>query len=168
MYNSGTAASNIFASSSLVGAVYKHYVFDINMFTHLNIRTAQSFTTGEKITGGTSGATATLESISTTKSATISAATKANPGVVTANSHGFKEGQQVTITGVGGMTQLNGNVYTVRKPATNTFELYDTNGTSSIDSSGYGTYSSGTFPRTYRTSRIRNNHDRKDLARTRY
>ena len=142
-YNSGTAASNIFSSSSLVGAVYKHYVFDINMFTHLNIRTAQSFTTGEKITGGTSGATATLESISTTKSATISAATKANPGVVTANSHGFKEGQQVTIASVGGMTQLNGNVYTVRNPATNTFELFDTDGTTSINTGGFGTYTSG-------------------------
>ena len=31
------------------------------------------------------------------------------------------------------MTELNGNVYTVRNPATNTFELYDTDGTTSID-----------------------------------
>jgi len=141
--NSGTAASNIFSSSSLTSAIYKHYLFDINMFTHLNIRTAQSFTTGEKITGGTSGATATFESVSTTKLATISAATKANPGVVTANGHGFKEGQQITIESVGGMTQLNGQNFTVRNPATNTFELYGTDGTTSINSGSYGTYSSG-------------------------
>ena len=68
---------------------------------------------------------------------------RANPGVVTANGHGLKEGQQVTISGVGGMTQLNGNVYTVRNPATNTFELYDTDGTTSINSGSFGTYTSG-------------------------
>ncbi|NDB62013.1 DUF4815 domain-containing protein, partial [bacterium] len=31
--NNGTASSNIFASSSLTSAVYKHYLFDIEMFT---------------------------------------------------------------------------------------------------------------------------------------
>ncbi len=41
------------------------------------------------------------------------------------------------------MTQLNGNIYTVRNPGTNTVELYDTDGTSSIDSSAFGTYTSG-------------------------
>jgi hypothetical protein len=67
-FNSGTAASNIFASGSLTSAVYKHYLFDINMFQHLNITTAQAFTTGETITGGTSNATGIVESISTTTS----------------------------------------------------------------------------------------------------
>jgi len=141
-YSSGTASSNIFASSSLTSAVYKHYMFDINMFIHLNIRTAQSFTTGEVITGGTSGATGTLESISTTESATITGVTQADPAVVTANNN-FKEGQQVTITGVSGMTELNSNVYTVRNPSGTTFELYDTDGITSIDSSGFSAYSSG-------------------------
>jgi len=142
-YVTGSASSFTFASSSLTSAIYRHYMFDINMFTHLNVTTNTAFTTGETITGSTSNATGTVESLTAVTSASISAATKANPGVVTANGHGLKEGQQVTISGVGGMTQLNGNVYTVRNPATNTFELYDTNGTSSIDSSGYGTYTSG-------------------------
>ena len=35
------------------------------MFTHLNITIGKGFTTGEKITGDTSGATATVESLST-------------------------------------------------------------------------------------------------------
>ena len=70
-YSSGSASSNTFASGSLTSAVYKHYLFDINMFTHLNITTNQSFTTGELITGSTSSATGTLESISTTESQTI-------------------------------------------------------------------------------------------------
>ena len=67
-YVTGAAASNQFANSSLTTAIYKQYLFDINMFTHLNINSNVSFTTGEKITGGTSGATATLESLSTTSS----------------------------------------------------------------------------------------------------
>jgi hypothetical protein len=68
------------------------------MFTHLNITTNQSFTTGEQITGGTSGATGTVESISTTENQTINALTSASPGVATVSAgHNFKEGQQVTI-----------------------------------------------------------------------
>ena len=34
------------------------------MFSHIAITSSQSFTTGETITGGTSGATATVESVS--------------------------------------------------------------------------------------------------------
>src|SRR6056300_533326 len=142
-YKSGTAVANIYSSASLTSSVYKHYLFDINMFTHLNITTAQSFTTGEEITGSTSGAKATVESISTTESGTISGVTQADPAVVTVTGHNFQEGQQVTISSVAGMTELNGNVYTVRNPGTNDFQLYDTDGTTSIDSSGFSAYSSG-------------------------
>ena len=35
------------------------------MFTHLNVNSNTAFTTGETITGSTSGATATVESLST-------------------------------------------------------------------------------------------------------
>ncbi len=145
-YSSGSAtATGIFANSSATTAVYKHYLFDITTFTHLNIKTAQGFTTGEVVSGGTSGATGVVQSISTATSTNFSGsgATKANPVVVTASGHGLKEGQQVTITGVSGMTQLNGNVYTVRNPSSTTIELYDTDGTTSINGSAFGTYSSG-------------------------
>jgi len=141
--NNGIASSFIFSSSSLTSSVYKHYLFDIEMFTHLNVTTAPSFTDGEKITGGTSGAYGYKQSITSTKSATISAVTKANPGVVTATAHTFKEGQQVTISSVSGMTQLNNNVYTVRNPETDTFELYSIDGTTKVDTTGYTTYTSG-------------------------
>ena len=142
-YNSGTATSNIFSSSSLTSAVYKHYLFDIVLYTHLNIKTAQAFTTGEVVTGSTSGATGVVQSLSTATSETISAATKANPAVITVTGHSLKEGQQITIASVVGMTELNGNVYTVRNPATNTVELYDTDGTTSINSGSFTTYGSG-------------------------
>jgi len=141
-YSSGTASANIFSSSSLTSAIYKHYLFDIVLFTHLNIRTAQSFNDGEIVTGGTSGATGVVQTHSTTESATITGITQADPAVVTANNN-FKEGQQVTISSVSGMTEVNGNVYTVRNPSGTTFELYDTDGTTSIDSSAFTAYSSG-------------------------
>ena len=140
-YSSGTASSNVFSSASLTTSVFKHYLFDMNLFTHLNIKTAQSFTTGETITGGTSGATGTLESISTTESATITGISQANPAVVTA-SNNFREGQQVTLAGVVGMTEVNGNVYTVRNPSSSNFQLYDTDGTTAINSTGFTAYAS--------------------------
>ncbi len=68
---------------------------------------------------------------------TISAITKANPAVVTANTHGFSNGDVVLINEVSGMTEVNGNTYTVANKAANTFELLSTN------SSAYTTYVSG-------------------------
>ena len=53
------------------------------MYTHLNILTAQSYTTGATITGNTSGATGIFENTSSTETATITGATQANPCVVT-------------------------------------------------------------------------------------
>jgi hypothetical protein len=54
---------------------------------------------------------------------TITGATQANPVVVTAVAHGRSNGDQVYITGVVGMTELNGNYYTVRNKTDDTFEL---------------------------------------------
>lgn len=72
---------------------------------------------------------------STTKN--ISGVTKANPAVVTSNSHGFATGDTVWITGVSGMTQLNNKAYTITVVNANSYRL---NG---VNSSGYSTYSSG-------------------------
>lgn len=64
--------------------------------------------------------------------------TKANPGVVTSPLHGFSTGDQVTISGVVGMTDVNGNTYTVTVLTTDTFRI-------SQDTTAYGTYlNSGT------------------------
>jgi Flp pilus assembly protein TadG len=67
----------------------------------------------------------------------ITAATKTNPVVVTADAHGFSNGDIVYITGVSGMTQLNNREFTVSNKTTNTFRLSGVNGT------GYSTYASG-------------------------
>jgi len=135
-YNSGTATGNLFATSSLTSAVYKHFLFDINMFTHLNLLTAQAFTDGELITGGTSGATGTYESISNEETATINGLTVASPGVATVSAgHNFVEGQQVTVAGTFSQDSVvqSSTVYTVRNPDATTFELYSTDGTTAVN-----------------------------------
>src|SRR5210317_2169159 len=141
-YVTGSASAFTFVSSSLTSAIYRHYMFDINMFTHLNVTSNTAFTNGETVTGGTSNATGTVESLTTATSATITGATAANPVVVT-STNTFKEGQQVTIASVVGMTELNGNVYTVRNPSGSNFELYATDGISSVDGTGFTSYTSG-------------------------
>jgi hypothetical protein len=73
---------------------------------------------------------------------TISAITKANPGVVTANSHGFANGDFVNISSVVGMTEVNGETFKVANKATNTFELTDVDG-NNVNTSSFTTYSSG-------------------------
>jgi len=73
---------------------------------------------------------------------TISAITKANPAVVTANGHGFANGDFVILSSVVGMTEVNGKTFKVADKTTNTFELQDVDGTD-INSSAFTTYSSG-------------------------
>lgn len=73
---------------------------------------------------------------------TITGATKANPGVITAASHGLEDDDWVYITGVVGMTELNGNFYIVDDATTNTFSLNDTDG-DNVNTSAYTTYVSG-------------------------
>lgn len=77
---------------------------------------------------------------STTK--TITGVTQANPGVVTSAAHGLPNGTRVTITGVVGMTQLNGNQYLVANAATNTFTLTTLTGVA-VDTTAFTAYSSG-------------------------
>ena len=142
-YISGTSSGNTFASASLTSAVYKHYLFDINMFTHINILTSQSFTTGETVTGSTSSATAIVQSITSVSTKTINSITVASPGVVTISAgHNYLEGQQVTISSVTGfeidsVVQSAAKVFTVKNPTATTFELYDTDGTSSTNVTAY-------------------------------
>ena len=72
---------------------------------------------------------------------TITGITAANPAVVTSSSHGYNNGDFVTISSVVGMTEVNGKTFKVADKTTNTFELQDVDGTD-INSSGYTAYSS--------------------------
>ncbi len=73
---------------------------------------------------------------------TITAATKANPVVVTAVSHGYSNGDEVFITGVVGMTEINQRRFIVANKATDTFELTDQNTLADINGLGFTAYSS--------------------------
>lgn len=83
------------------------------------------------------------------KGASISAIGKSGAGgspagVVTANNHGFNDGDLVYIHDVSGMTQINDDTYTAKNPTRNTFELYDTASTpAAVDSSAWGAYTTG-------------------------
>jgi hypothetical protein len=127
-YVTGSESSDIFATTG----VWRHYLFDIEMFTHLNVLEATSFSTGEIVSGSSSGATGVVQSISATKSAAATSISVASTGVVTLNAHGFKDGQQISLSG--GSFQIDSSAYTpgtytVRNATTNTFELYDADGT---------------------------------------
>ena len=84
-------------------------------------------------------------------SKTITAVTKANPGVFTATAHGLVAGDKIWVSGVTGMTQLNNKPYIVRSTGltANSFQLrrWDS-GTSTYvtldTSSGYSTFTAGT------------------------
>lgn len=69
----------------------------------------------------------------------MTGATQANPVVITATAHGLVNGDRVRITDVLGMTELNGNSYTVAGATANTLELNDADG-NTIDGTGFSAY----------------------------
>ena len=73
---------------------------------------------------------------------TITNATAANPVVITANSHGFSNGDEIYIDNVGGMTQLNGRQFRVANKTTNTFRLKNLFN-EDIEGSAWSAYTSG-------------------------
>lgn len=84
----------------------------------------------------------------------ISGITKANPGVLTYVGADPANGDWMYISGVVGMTQLNGRFVKVAgvNAGANTFNLTDIDG-NNIDTSGYGTYTSGgTIERVYQVT----------------
>lgn len=88
----------------------------------------------QMITAATNASTAVLTLGSATKSGS------AVPGFRT----WFRDGQAITISGVVGMTELNGNTYYARPVAVNQIALYtDAAMTTPLDSTAFGTYTSG-------------------------
>lgn len=74
----------------------------------------------------------------------ITGATAADPGVITAASHGYTTGDLVFIDAVEGMTELNNRLFVITVLSTDTFslqEVYDD--TLDVDTSAYTAYTSG-------------------------
>tara|TARA_B100000963_G_scaffold167630_1_gene145637 strand:- start:16172 stop:22282 length:6111 start_codon:yes stop_codon:yes gene_type:complete len=140
-----TSAGHIAPSAS---QVMKHFLFDVEMFSHIGITDAVSFTTGETITGSTSGATGIVESISSsTSSYAITSSTAANPVVITtAADTDIKDGDAIKITGVATQTELNDNVFYVKADTSGTakrdFILVNADGTE-VDGSAHTGAGSG-------------------------
>lgn len=81
-------------------------------------------------------------------SVSISGISRASQAVVSANRHGFDDGDIVYISGVRGMTQVNGKAYRVDDATRDTFKLRDINSNSYVRSSSWSRYSSrGTLER---------------------
>lgn len=67
----------------------------------------------------------------------IDGASNSDPVVVSAAGHGFADGDEVFITGVAGMVELNGRFFTVTNVTANSYELLGEDGT------GHGVYAVG-------------------------
>jgi len=74
----------------------------------------------------------------------ITNATQTNPVTITAVAHGFDVGDEVYISGVTGMSEINDTHFTITNVSTDTFDLLEEDGT------GYSAYvSGGTVARTF-------------------
>lgn len=94
---------------------------------------------------------------------TITGATAATPPVITAVAHGFSNGDWVQISGIGGMTELNGRTFEVANKTTDTFELVDVVTGASLVGAGYTAYTSGgTVSRIYT---LASPYDESDLQK---
>lgn len=83
---------------------------------------------------------------------TIVGATQANPCVLSVSSHNYNIGDWVFISGVGGMTQLNGRYFIITNTTTFTLTISDLLG-NPVNSTGYSPFSSpGSVQRIYTIS----------------
>ncbi len=74
----------------------------------------------------------------------LGGATTATEVVVTSTNHNLSNGKRISISGVVGMTELNGNSYYVGAVTQNTFKIYsDSALTTAIDGSAFNSYTSG-------------------------
>ncbi len=79
----------------------------------------------------------TFELATATNGKEISAFTQANPGAVTTYApHGYSDDDEVHFHDVGGMTETNGNGYTITVTSTTAFTI-------GVDTSGFTTFTSG-------------------------
>ena len=72
----------------------------------------------------------------------VTGITAANPGVVTAPTHGLSNGDLIALHGVAGMTEANDNIYKVANKTADTFEL-NTAADAAVNTSGFTAYTNG-------------------------
>ena len=91
---------------------------------------AAALTFNVATTGGTSGSSKRVTDI-----------TRANPGVVTANLHGFTNGVRIAFSGINGMTEVNGQIYEATLINENSFSIVNTSAfTAYSGDTGFATF----------------------------
>tara|TARA_Y100001937_G_scaffold19591_2_gene26978 strand:- start:5529 stop:11807 length:6279 start_codon:yes stop_codon:yes gene_type:complete len=142
-YVAGTETNDIFTTDS--STIFKHYLFDIEMFTRISLTTSVNFTNGETVSGASGGATGIVQSVTAKKSTAVTSITASgtdiegafSTAVVTLANHGFVDGQQVTFSGgdyaVDSVTITDDTVYCVKNTTANTFELFDASGSTGVN-----------------------------------
>lgn len=85
-------------------------------------------------------------------SQSITAVTKANPGVVTKVAHGYNNGDWLYLSSMVGMTELGGRYVKVANKTADTFELTDIHGGANTNTTNYGAFTSGNMARVYTLS----------------
>lgn len=109
--------------SGLSGANGVYFTIDVTSTVTFTLRGTAP--TGAYVSGGLSLRTRTKR---LAEPLTISGISQANPGVVTlAAGHGLVNGDEVYLSGIVGMTELNGRYFTVGSAGATTIELQDTN-----------------------------------------
>jgi len=73
----------------------------------------------------------------------ITAATQADPTVLTIATHGYSSNDEVALENIGGMIQLNGRRFKITVLDADTFSLQDVYTGGDVDSTTYGAYTSG-------------------------
>lgn len=92
----------------------------------------------------------------------IQGATQADPVVITMAGHPYANGDRIKLKGVGGMTELNDNIYQVTKLTDDTFSLQNSDG-DNIDGTGFTAYTSGGYAN-YATSAFFNVYKLNSVA----
>ncbi|MDE1971096.1 MAG: hypothetical protein KGI50_06015 [Patescibacteria group bacterium] len=77
-----------------------------------------------------------------TATVSITGISNASPCVVTAPAHGYSNGQEIFISGIVGMPQVNGQYFLISNVTTNTFQLNNIFN-AAINSTSFSAYSSG-------------------------
>jgi len=96
---------------------------------------------------------------------TITGITQANPGVITSNAHGYSNGDEIAISGILGMTQLNNRNFKVAGATANTYTLTTLTGVA-VNTTSYTTYISGGS--TYKVYQISTSYVEADLMDIQY
>ena len=91
---------------------------------------------GSNLVGISVDTTTGMITLPADSSKNITAITKANPGVITATAHGFSNGNKIYLSGIVGMTQLNGQVVTATVVDANNFSI-------AVNTTNYTTYVNG-------------------------